>query len=91
MSFTRLVLLAGALVLALGGAQAQSPEPLLRAAADAPTTRAIALDPAARLLSCRPLAAPGVTHPRPPGLWPVDALVLAEELLTQAAAACRKK
>ncbi len=35
-----------------------------------------------RVLTCRPLAGlPGVHNPRPRALWPVDALVLAEQLL----------
>ena len=33
------------------------------------------------VLTCRPLAASGARHPRPRGLWPVDALSLAERLL----------
>jgi len=35
------------------------------------------------VLSCFPVAgAPGVHRPRPPGCWGVDALVIAERLLT---------
>ena len=33
------------------------------------------------VLSCRPLPTQPTDHPRPPELWPVDALVLAEQLL----------
>jgi ADP-ribosyl-[dinitrogen reductase] hydrolase len=36
-----------------------------------------------RVLTARPIAGlPGVRHPRPPECWPVDALYLAERLLT---------
>lgn len=35
-----------------------------------------------RVLTCRPIAGlPGVQRPRPKALWPVDALILAEQLL----------
>jgi ADP-ribosylglycohydrolase len=34
------------------------------------------------VLTCRPVDAPGVRHPRPPAFWPDDALELAEALLT---------
>ncbi len=38
-----------------------------------------------RLMACRPLTGmPDVDHPRPRACWPVDALVLAERLLTAA-------
>lgn len=33
------------------------------------------------VLTCRPHAATGAAHPRPPTYWPVDALLLAERLL----------
>lgn len=34
------------------------------------------------VLSCRPVAAPGIVHPRPQEYWPDDALDLAEALLS---------
>jgi ADP-ribosyl-[dinitrogen reductase] hydrolase len=38
-----------------------------------------------RILTCRPIAGlPGVKHPRPEAFWPVDALWLAELLITAA-------
>jgi ADP-ribosylglycohydrolase/fructose-1,6-bisphosphatase/inositol monophosphatase family enzyme len=39
------------------------------------------------LLSCRPLAKPASQHPQPAEFWPVDALQLAEALLTAGAQA----
>lgn len=35
------------------------------------------------VLSCRPVAAPGIRHPRPQEYWPDDALDLAEALLAE--------
>lgn len=36
------------------------------------------------VLTCRPVSAPGIHHPRPTDYWPDDALELAEALLTAA-------
>ncbi|MFO0659799.1 MAG: inositol monophosphatase family protein [Polyangiaceae bacterium] len=33
------------------------------------------------VLTCRALPVPGVKHPRPPTLWPIDAMTIAEKLM----------